>query len=171
MQGYPLFLNVENQPCLVFGGGGVATRKVRTLLKRGARVTCVSRDFSKALRGLAKRKKSQLTLKRPGGRLAIDGVRLVIVATSDHDFNARIARLSRKKKIWVNVVDEPSLCDFFAPAIVEKGPLQIAISTGGASPLFAKRLREALEELIPPSTSRLLEKLGRIRRRILRAKR
>jgi siroheme synthase-like protein len=174
MLGYPLFLKLEGRQCLVFGGGRVAARKIRALLKRGARVTCVSQDFSKALRDWAKRNRSRLVLKRVGkgstrqplGR-GNRAPALVVAATSDRNFNARVAQACRRKKIWVNAVDDPEFCDFYAPAILERGPLQIAISTGGTSPLFAKRLREELERVIPSSTGRLLEKLGRLRRKVL----
>lgn len=168
MIGYPLFLNLEGERCLVFGGGKVGTRKVQALLKRGARVTCVSRDFTKTLKNLARKSRSNLSLKRASERsLGFDGARLVIAATSDPNFNARVAEVCRKKKIWVNVVDKPKLCDFTVPAVVQRGPLQIAISTGGTSPLFARRLREGLEKVIPSSTGRLLEKLGEIRKKLL----
>jgi len=174
MSGYPLFLNLKGQRCLVFGGGKVAARKIQALLRRGARVICVSKDFSQSLKSLARRSRN-LTL-RPARRsskqsLPIDGARIVIAATSDRDFNSRVTEACRKKKIWVNVVDDPELCDFYVPAVLERGPLQIAISTGGASPLFARRLREELEKVIPPSTGRLLEKLGEIRGKILEKKR
>lgn len=163
MRGYPLFLNVKGVPCRVFGGGEVAARKVKTLLDRGAHVTCVSRDFSTALKNL-KRGTGRLRLeKMQGNRISLNGARLVVVATSDRDFNARVARLCRRKKIFVNVADDPELCDFYAPAVVEKGPLQIAISTGGTSPLFARRLREELEKVIPDSVGKVLEKVGRLR--------
>ncbi len=183
MTGYPLLLNLEGRRCLVFGGGKVATRKIQALLKRGARITCVSKGFSKSLRGLAKRSGCSLILKGvgverkrqkgPGPFWTFRRERgrgdhpptLVIVATSDRDFNARVSRECRKRRILVNVVDDPELCDFTVPAVVQRGPLQIAISTDGTSPLFAKRLREELEKVIPPSTGRLLEKLGRIRRK------
>jgi len=166
MFGYPLFLNLKGQRCLVFGGGEVALRKIKALLKRGAQVICVSKEFCKPLRKLAA--SSLRFIRSRGNRIELNGARLVIAATSDRDFNARVARLCRKKKIWVNVADDPELCDFYVPAILERGPLQIAISTGGASPLFAKRLREALEKVIPASTGRLLEKLGEIRKKIIR---
>lgn len=169
MRGYPLFLNVKGVPCRVFGGGEVAARKVKMLLDRGAHVTCVSRDFSTALKNLKrgqspKRGTGRLRLeKMQGNRISLNGARLVMAATSDRDFNARVARLCRRRKIFVNVADDPELCDFYAPAVVEKGPLQIAISTGGTSPLFARRLREALEEVVSPRLGRLLERLGKIR--------
>ena len=186
MFGYPLFLDLSGEQCLVFGGGEVALRKIQALLKRGARVTCVSKDFCKSLkklshisplvlpsppqggRGLKVRggvPNGTLHLKRiHGNRMFLNGARIVIAATSNRDFNARVAGACRKKKIWVNVVDDPELCDFYVPAVVERGPLQIAISTGGASPLFAKRLREELEKVIPVSTGNLLERIGRIRK-------
>lgn len=176
MFGYPLFLNLKGQRCLVFGGGEVAERKIRTLLKRGAMVTCISKDFCKSLKRLVRVRSPRpkgggtppLQLKRiKNGQINVSDAWLAIIATSDRNFNAHIARICRKKKIWVNAVDDPELCDFYAPAVLERGPLQIAISTGGASPLFAKRLREELEKVIPVSTGKLLEKIGKMRRKLL----
>jgi len=91
----------------------------------------------------------------------------VIAATSDREFNRRVGEECRKKKIWVNVVDDPEFCDFYVPAVLERGPLQVAISTGGASPLFAKRLREELEKVIPVSIGQALEKIGVMRRNVI----
>lgn len=165
VKGYPLFLNLEGKHCLVFGGGEVAARKIHSLLKRGARVTCVSKEFSRAVRNLGQKNRGCLTLKRiSNGKIHFNEAQLVIAATSDRPFNERIARECRRKKIWVNVVDDPKLCDFTVPAVLERGPLQVAVSTGGTSPLFAKRLRQELQKVIPPSTGKLLEKLGKIRR-------
>ena len=147
----------------------MAARKVKTLLDRGAHVTCVSRDFSGSLKRWARQGRLRLE-KRKGGRIDLNGARLVVVATSDRDFNARAAALCRRKKIFVNVADDPELCDFYAPAIVKKVPLQIAISTGGTSPLFARRLREALAKVIPGSVGRVLEKVGRLRLKRMRVK-
>ncbi len=181
MPGYPLFLKLEGERCLVFGGGKVATRKIRSLLKRGALVTCVSKDFSKAIRNWAKNTQRDQTrgltpfgvplrLKRirEEKKISLNGAKLVIAATSDRDFNARVAQVCRRKKIWVNVVDDPKLCDFYVPAVLERGPLQVAISTGGASPFFARRLREELEKALPASTGKMLEKLGKIREKARR---
>jgi precorrin-2 dehydrogenase/sirohydrochlorin ferrochelatase len=172
MSGYPIFLNLKGRKCLVFGGGEVAQRKIKALLKRGAKVTCVSKDFSKSLRRWANSR--TLLLHRLSSNQwrtprndEWNGAHLVISATSDRNFNARVARECRKRKIWVNAVDDPPHCDFYSAAIVERGPLQIAISTDGTSPLFAKRLREELEKVIPASTGRLLERIGKIRRQIL----
>jgi siroheme synthase (precorrin-2 oxidase/ferrochelatase) len=188
MKGYPLFLNLQGERCVVFGGGKVAYRKIQALLKRGAKVTCVSKDFCGPLERLSLRaprsgaKQSLRLLRRPFGPprtgsasatdgndwLKINGARLVIAATSEPSFNARVARACRRRKIWVNVVDEPGLCDFYVPAVLERGPLQIALSTGGTSPLFARRLREELGKAIPMSTGKLLEKIGKIRKKVLR---
>ena len=182
MPGYPLFLKLRGERCLVFGGGKVATRKIQSLLRRGALVTCISKDFSRVLRNWAKKtkrgqtrgrtpfeqreKQSLRLLRRASGAPRNDelnGAKLVIAATSDRDFNARVAKACRRKKILVNVVNDPKLCDFYVPAVLERRPLQVAISTGGASPLFARRLREELEKVIPASTGKMLEKLGKIR--------
>lgn len=171
MPGYPLFLKLEGRHCVVYGGGQVATRKIEALLRRGARVTCVSREFSKTLRNLARKDRSCLKLKfaeTEKSALSFDKATLVIAATSDRKFNARVAQACQKKRVWVNVVDDPAHCDFYAPAVVERGPLQIAISTNGTSPLFAKRLREEFEKIIPLSTGKFLEKLGRMRRKMLK---
>jgi siroheme synthase (precorrin-2 oxidase/ferrochelatase) len=199
MKGYPLFLNLEGEPCIVFGGGKVAHRKVQALPKRGAKVTCISKEFCGSLKRLVgaplrgrpqskgrahsvavprsdaslrrHRPAPTLRLKRIGSAsIVLNGARLVIAATSDRAFNEKIAKLSRRKRIWVNVVDDPELCDFTVPAVVERGPLQIAISTDGTSPLFARRLREELEKVIHPSTGRLLEKIGKIRRKWIKNK-
>ena len=182
MRGYPLFLNLKAQHCVVFGGGKVAVRKIQALLKRGAHVTCVSKDFCQSLKkvganlrvrpdrksGQTHRSAPTLKLKyAKNGHVPLYGARIVIAATSDQDFNRRVAEACRKKKIWVNVVDDPELCDFYVPAVLERGPLQIAISTGGASPLFARRLREELEKTIPESTGKLIEKLAKARRKML----
>ncbi len=166
MFGYPLFLDLKGRTCLVFGGGEVAFRKIQALLKRGAKVKCVSKEFSAPLKKLARGPRLELRQAR-NGSVNLTGAELVIAATSDRNFNARVARACRKKKIWINVVDDPELCDFYVPAVVERGPLQVAISTGGASPLFAKRLREELEKVIPASTGDLLTKLGATRKKLM----
>ncbi len=171
MKSYPLFLNLEGKDCLVVGGGEVAARKIEALLRRGARVTCVSKEFSKFVKNLGKKNRRNLILKVSNGKIKLNRARLVIAATSDRPFNERIARECRRKKIWVNVVDDPELCDFTVPAVLERGPLQIAVSTGGTSPLFAKRLRQELERAIPLSTGRLLEKIGALREKWRRKKR
>lgn len=182
---YPFFLKLSGEHCLVFGGGDVATRKVKTLLKCRARVTCISKDFSKELKRLAdvgarsprpsggETPPLQLKQIRSIGaihKLPLRGTRIVIAATSDRSFNLRIFQICRRKKILVNIVDDPELCDFYAPAVLERGPLQVAISTGGTSPLFAKRLREELEKVIPPATGKLLGELGKARRRLIERK-
>lgn len=164
---YPIYLKLEGVSVVVVGGGRVAHRKIVGLLQRGARVTCVSREFIPALKRLAKQKNFRLALKkRKTGSVPLQelkNARLAVVATSDRELNARVAAACRLKKIWVNVADDPGLCDFYAAAVLERGPLQVAISTGGASPLFSRRLREALEKVIPDSIGRALEQMGRVR--------
>ena len=168
MHGYPLFLNLQGKNCLVYGGGEVATRKIEAFLKRGAKVLCISKAFSQDLKKMAEKFKPDLKLKKTHSSTVVVGLKtasptLVIAATSECAFNASVAQFWRKKRVWVNAVDDPENRDFYAAAIVEKGPLQIAISTGGTSPLFAKKLRETLEKVIPSSVGETLKKIGKVR--------
>lgn len=164
MRHYPLFMNLEGKKAVVFGAGAVALRKIKSLLKGGARVDVASRDYSKAVMALSRRSpKLQLRRSAPPSSLLKDAV-LVFAATSDARFNQKIARLSRRKKIPVNVADEPRLSDFFVPAHFKKGKLEIAISTGGVSPLLAQRLRRELFQKIRPEAIRLLNRMKNFRR-------
>jgi precorrin-2 dehydrogenase/sirohydrochlorin ferrochelatase len=93
----------------------------------------------------------------------VKGCALVIAATDRVEVNAHVAKTARRLGIWVNVVDTPAVCDFIAPAVVRRGALQIAISTGGKSPMLAKRLRQGLEALIGPEYGELADILGAMR--------
>ena len=162
---YPVFVNLQGKRCLVVGGGEVAARKVQGLLEAEARVVVVSPQLSKLL--------AELTAQgligywaRPFRTSDVLGCALVIGATDQPEVNTAVFKAARTHHIWVNIVDTPDACDFIAPAIVRRGDLQIAISTGGQSPTLAKRIRMQLEELYGSEYARLLETLGRERRRI-----
>ncbi|HEX2279043.1 MAG TPA: bifunctional precorrin-2 dehydrogenase/sirohydrochlorin ferrochelatase [Candidatus Tectomicrobia bacterium] len=159
---YPLFLDLTQRCCLVVGGGTVAERKVQGLLEAGADVVVVSPTLTEAL--LAWAGDSLLTyLPRPFRDEDVRGCALVIAATGDVEVNAHVAKTARHFGIWVNVVDTPAVCDFIAPAVVRRGALQIAISTGGRSPMLAKRLRQGLEALIGAEYGELADILGAMR--------
>lgn len=162
---YPVFVNLQGKRCLVVGGGEVATRKVQGLLEAEARVVVVSPHLSQSLVDLTAQ---GLIGYRPRLFCADDvvGCALVIGATDQPDVNMAVCKAARDHNVWVNIVDTPEACDFIAPAIVRRGALQIAISTGGQSPTLAKRIRTQLEELYGSEYARLLETLGRERRRI-----
>ena len=149
---------------MVFGGGEVAQRKIKALLESGARVEAASRDYSEPLLKLARRN-PRLGLKPKSSlQTLLKNAALVFAATSDPAWNRTIAARCRKKKILVNVADQPELCDFFVPSVVRKGKLEIAISTGGTSPLLARKFREELSRKIRPEAVRLLGRMQQFRR-------
>lgn len=159
---YPVFVNVEGKRCLVVGGGEIATRKVQGLLDAGALVVVVSPGLSVPLAALAARGAIHYQ-PRPFREDDVAGCALVIGATNQHAVNRAVCEAARRRHIWVNVVDTPDQCDFIAPAVVRRGALQIAISTGGLSPTLAKRIRMHLERSFGDEYAELLEKLGRER--------
>jgi precorrin-2 dehydrogenase / sirohydrochlorin ferrochelatase len=162
---YPVFVNLQDKRCLVVGGGEVATRKVQGLLEADAQVFVVSPRLSRALAALV----VQGVIQHQGRPFHPDdvlGCTLVIGATDRPEVNWTVCMAARKYNIWVNIVDTPDACDFIAPAIVRRGALQVAISTGGNSPTLAKRIRLQLEEQYGPEYALLLEELGQERERI-----
>jgi precorrin-2 dehydrogenase / sirohydrochlorin ferrochelatase len=162
---YPMFVDLRGKRCLVVGGGEIAARKVQGLLDAEARVFVVSPKICDALAALAA--EGTIVYKaRPFRADDVLGCALVIGATDQPEVNGAVCREAREHQVWVNVVDTPEACDFIAPAIVRRGALQVAISTGGHSPTLAKRIRMQLEEAYGPEYGRLLEKLGRERKRI-----
>ncbi|MCP3690096.1 MAG: uroporphyrinogen-III C-methyltransferase [Gammaproteobacteria bacterium] len=147
----PVFLNIKNQPCLVVGAGNIAARKIELLLKAGASVKVVALEISEAVRQLT----SVQCERRSFEDADLDNVVLVIAATDDQALNTRVSMLARLKGIPVNVVDNPGLCSFIMPSIIDRDPVQIAISTGGASPVLARQIRSKLEGIIPGSYGEL----------------
>jgi precorrin-2 dehydrogenase/sirohydrochlorin ferrochelatase len=161
----PIFLDVTGRDCVVVGGGEVAARKVESLLEAGARVTVVSPHLSPPLESLAANG-SVIHIARDYRRGDIRGCVLAYAATDDPKLHRELAAEARALGIPVNVVDVPELCTFIAPAIMKRGALQIAISTGGASPAFAARLRRELEDRFGTEYARTLEVLRAARRRL-----
>jgi uroporphyrin-III C-methyltransferase/precorrin-2 dehydrogenase/sirohydrochlorin ferrochelatase len=167
---FPVFFDLAGQKVLVVGGGDVALRKVSLLERTGASISVVAPDVSPEL--LARAAAGALTVAvrefSPGD---LDGMRLVIVATSRRAVNRWIAALSEARNIPVNVVDDREASRFIVPAIIDRDPVLVAISTGGASPVLARRLRERLEALIPQRLGELagwLKALRAVARRKLR---
>jgi len=166
MRYYPLNLDVRNRRCLVVGGGGVGTRKVETLLSCGARVTVVSLEFSSRLERLAADGKVALA-KRDYRMDDLDGIFLVIGATDDERLNRRISRDAHVKNLLCNIADQPDLCNFILPAIIDRGDLVITVSTSGKSPAFAKTLRRKLERQFGAEYGPFLTLMGKIREVLL----
>ena len=158
----PIFMHLTDKRCLVVGGGVVAARKVATLRNAKARVLVVAPLLCEALAS----RHARGEIDHQGREFAapdLDGCELVIAASDDADLNARISELAQAKHLPVNVVDSPQLCSFIMPSIVDRAPVQIAVSTGGSSPVLARLLRARLETLIPANYGRLAELMAAFR--------
>ena len=161
----PIFLNIKDARCLVVGGGGVAARKVGLLLGCGARVVVVAPELGESL-----------AAEKAAGRIEhiaahfeeshLAGATVVIAATNDHAVNADVSRAARARDLPVNVVDSPALCSFIFPAIVDRSPMIVAVSTGGASPVLARLMRAKLETLLPATYGRLAQLAHDLRDRV-----
>jgi uroporphyrin-III C-methyltransferase/precorrin-2 dehydrogenase/sirohydrochlorin ferrochelatase len=147
----PIFLNLKNKPCLVVGGGSVATRKAGVLLEAGAKVRVVAPEIDAELAQQA----NVEAIAAQFNAQHLDGAALVIAATDDRKVNKQVSELAQARNIPVNVVDDPELCSFIMPAIVDRSPIMIAFSSGGASPVLTRMLRGKLETMIPQGYSRL----------------
>jgi len=154
MKYLPIFIDVHDARCLVVGGGGLAARKVRLLRKAGAQVRVVAPALGDELEKAHSEGAIQY-LRREFAAEDLEGCRLVIAATSDGEVNERVASLAQRRNLPVNVVDAPALCTFVMPSIIDRSPLQLAVSTGGASPVLARLLRARLESLIPAAYGNL----------------
>lgn len=155
---YMACLDLEGRSCLVVGGGMVAAEKVRGLLECRARVTVVAPRIADELRTL------DVELVRRGYRQSdLDGCFLVVAATSISSLNRRVHADAEARSLLCNVVDVPELCSFILPAVVRRDPIAIAVSTGGASPALAQRIRDDIAELIGPEHAELARKLRELR--------
>jgi len=161
----PIFLKLDGRPCAVIGGGEVAARKAILLLDAGGRVTVTAPRLCLALAELeaAGRIAHRATA---FGAEALDDATLVIAATDDRAVNAEVSRLAQARGVPVNVVDDPELCSFILPAIVDRSPVIVAVSTGGATPVLARLLRARLETLIPAAYGELATLARRFRDRV-----
>jgi len=151
-------LDLEGRRCLVVGGGTVGLEKASGLLAAGARVTVVSPELHDDLRALGVEWKPRRYRKGD-----LKGAFLVIAATSDRAVNERVHRDAEERGMLCNVADVPDLCNFILPAVHREGPIAIAVSTGGASPALAKRLRSQIAELVRPEHADLAEELRALR--------
>ena len=153
---FPLFVELQGRRCVVFGGGAVAERKVAALLEAGAVVTVVSPTLSAPLAALASAGHITHAPRRyVAGDLA--GAMLAFAATDDSAVNADVAREGRARGVWVNAADDPAHCAAILPAVVRRGAVTVAVSTGGASPALARAVRERLERALPVAYGPLAE--------------
>ncbi|MEW5755775.1 MAG: siroheme synthase CysG [Pseudomonadota bacterium] len=165
MDFFPIFLDLQGRSCLVVGGGEVATRKTRLLLKAGAKVVVVAPRLSPTLQELL----ASGLIEHEADAFDTDMLEqcaLVIAATSDAQVNQQVHDAAVARNIPVNVVDQPRLCTFILPSIIDRSPVVAAVSTGGASPTLARLIRARLETMIPASYGRLAALAERFRERV-----
>jgi precorrin-2 dehydrogenase/sirohydrochlorin ferrochelatase len=163
---FPMFLKLEGRRCLVVGAGKIGEPKIGGLLETGARIRVVSLDASPAVREWARAGKLELEL-RAFTDDDLAGAFLAIVATNSRTLNERVYHAAQRRGVLCNVVDVPDLCDFFYPAVVRRGDLQIAVSTNGQSPSLAQKIRQQLEKQFGPGYAAWVAELGETRKLIL----
>jgi precorrin-2 dehydrogenase / sirohydrochlorin ferrochelatase len=162
---FPMFLKLEDRACLVIGAGTIGEPKIRSLLQAKAEVRVVAPHATAAVAAWAQA--GVLTWhSRNFVSGDLEGVFLVIAATNSRDVNEEVFREAQRHQILCNVVDDPEHCDFFYPAVVRRGQLQFAISTGGRSPALAQRLRRELETQFRPEYAGWVEELGDARQKL-----
>jgi precorrin-2 dehydrogenase/sirohydrochlorin ferrochelatase len=162
---FPIFLKLDDRRCLVVGAGTVGQGKIRSLLAAGAKVRVIAPHATAAV---AEWDRAGVITWEPRSFEApdLDGVVLVIAATNSTGVNEIIFREAKRRNILCNAVDDPERCDFYYPAVVRRGDLQVAISTGGHSPALAQRLRRELENQFGPEYAGWLEQLGKKRQQL-----
>jgi precorrin-2 dehydrogenase len=161
---FPAFLDLRGRRCLVVGGGEIGERKARALLDCGARVTLVSPSVTPGLAALAAGGRL-VHRARPFRRSDPRGCALAVAATGDPCVDRVVAAAARRWRALVNVVDRPQRCDFIVPAVLRRGELQIAVSTGGRSPAIAREIRRRLERFFGPEYGELISRAGEARNR------
>jgi len=166
MAKYPIFLELGGKRAVVIGGGTVALRKAKVLLDAGARLVVVAEEATDALTAVCAQHGAELIRSRYSKQYIAEAV-LVIAATNDAKVNEQVYRDCQALEILCNVVDDPQHCDFFVPAVVKRGDLQIAIGTEGYCPAYAGHLRQKLETIFTEEHGRFLAELERIRREIV----
>jgi precorrin-2 dehydrogenase / sirohydrochlorin ferrochelatase len=163
---FPIFMKLEGRQVLVVGAGKVGEPKIGGLLDTGALIRVVSLQASDVVREWAREGKIELAL-RSFSPEDLDGAFLAVVATNSRTLNERIYHEAQRRRVLCNVVDVPDLCDFFYPAVVRRGDLQIAVSTAGQSPSLAQKIRQQLEKQFGPAYAAWVAELGATRKLIL----
>jgi len=164
---FPIFLRLAGRRCVVVGGGAIGEGKIAGLLEAGAEPTVVAPEVTENVKEWASAAKLAW-LARHFSPADLEGAFLVVAATSRPEVNDLVFREAGQRGILCNVVDDPERCDFYYPAVLRRGRLQIAISTGGSSPALAQRLRQELEHQFSADYGVWLEELAETRRRLIR---
>src|SRR5690606_17802800 len=165
MRHLPLFAMLNDRDCLIVGGGIVAERRAKLLLEAGARVTAIALELSDDLRTLAAGESRLVLEQREFSESLVEGYWLVVAATDDREVNARVAAAAERSQRFCNVVDDAELSSFIMPAIVDRDPVTIAISSGGASPVVSRWVKGVIESLLPLRLGSLARLAGEWRAR------
>jgi precorrin-2 dehydrogenase/sirohydrochlorin ferrochelatase len=163
---FPMFLKLSGRQCLVVGAGKVGEPKIAGLLDTGVLIRVVALDATPAVREWARAGQIELEM-RAFSPDDLEGAFLVVMATNSRSLNESVYHEAQRRGILCNVVDVPDLCDFFYPAVVRRGDLQIAVSTAGQSPSLAQKIRQQLEKQYGPAYAAWVAELGETRRLIL----
>ncbi|OFE11925.1 uroporphyrinogen-III C-methyltransferase [Pseudohongiella acticola] len=161
----PIFMNVRGQRCLLVGAGEVASRKAALLVRTGATLIVVAPWISDPVRDLVNQHGGEIH-ERGFTDNDLNDVVLAIAATDDDKVNRHVSELARERNLPVNVVDQTELCSFIVPAIVDRSPVVVAISTGGSSPVLTRQLKEKIDIMLPAAYGRLAAMLGSLRDRV-----
>lgn len=167
MERLPLFLDVKTRRCVVVGGGEVALRKATLLVRAGARLHVIAPQLSDEMQALCDESRA-LVCRTAFEPCCLQGATLVIAATDSLEVNTRVSETAKSLAIPVNVVDQPELCTFIVPAIVDRSPVVVAISSGGASPILARSIKGLIDSLLPARVDRLATLLREMRDAIKR---
>ena len=162
---FPMFLKLSTRPCLVVGAGTSAETKIAGLLGTGGKIRVVAPEATAQVRSWAQSKAIEWH-QRPFQPSDLEGIFLVVAATSSTELHERIFALATQLGVLCNIVDVPPLCDFYYPSVVQRGALQIAVSTAGLSPALAQRLRKQLETEFGPEYEEWLAQLGDAREKL-----
>jgi precorrin-2 dehydrogenase / sirohydrochlorin ferrochelatase len=163
---FPMFLKLEGRRCLVVGAGKVGEPKIAGLIATGASIRVIALQASEEVHAWSQAGEITLEL-RAFDAADLDGAFLAVVATASHELNESIYGEARRRGVLCNVVDVPEYCDFYYPAVVGRGDLQIAISTNGKSPSLSQKLRQQLERQFGPGYSHWVSELGETRKLVL----
>lgn len=166
MAKYPIFLELDGRRVVIIGGGAVALRKAQPLLEAGCRLVIVAEHVDDMLTALCRGRNAEL-IKSKYSKQYLAGAMLAVAATNNHKLNEQIYKDCQELEVLCNVVDEPQLCDFFVPAVVKRGDLQIAVGTEGHYPAYAGHVRKKLEGIFTEEHGRFLTELEKVRKRII----
>ncbi|MEX1253999.1 MAG: bifunctional precorrin-2 dehydrogenase/sirohydrochlorin ferrochelatase [Dehalococcoidia bacterium] len=159
---YPIFVELQDRRILVIGGGREAEHKVMGLMAAGGHITVLSPTLTPGLQRLLDEGRIEY-VQREYQEGDLEGYEVCMVATDDGAVNAQVAAEGKRARIWVNAADDPVNCDFILPAVIRRGAITVAASTGGKSPALARRLREELEAYLTEEMPALADLLGEVR--------